>query len=131
MDTQNKATVEKRFGLSNLAIDNRTTIYVITTIIVLAGYLAYNGLPKEAFPEVVTPEIYINTPYPGNSPTEIEKLITAPLEKELNGITGVDKITSTSVESFSSVKVLFDFDISPDDALLKVKDKVDIVKADS
>ncbi len=130
MDTQNKATVEKRFGLSNLAIDNRTTVYVITAIIVLAGYLAYSGLPKEAFPEVVTPEIYINTPYPGNSPTEIEKLISAPLEKELNGITGIDKITSTSVESFSSVKVLFDFDISPDDALLKVKDKVDIVKAD-
>lgn len=131
MDNQEtKKSVVKHFGLSNLSIDNKTTVYVITTIIVLAGYLAYNSLPKEAFPEVVMPEIYINTPHPGNSPTEIEKLISSPLEKELNGITGVDEITSTSVEGFSSIKVLFDFSISPYDALLKVKDKVDIAKAD-
>ncbi len=127
---ETKKSVVKHFGLSNLSIDNKTTVYVITTIIVLAGYLAYNGLPKEAFPEVVMPEIYINTPYPGNSPTEIEKLISSPLEKELNGITGVDDITSTSVEGFSSIKVLFDFSVTPDEALLKVKDKVDIAKSD-
>ncbi|MFK7755433.1 MAG: efflux RND transporter permease subunit [Flavobacteriales bacterium] len=127
---EKKSSVVKHFGLSNISIDNRTTVYVITAIIVLAGWLAYSGLPKEAFPEVVMPEIYINTPYPGNSPTEIEKLISSPLEKELNGITGVDDITSTSVEGFSSVKVLFDFSVTPDEALLKVKDKVDIVKAD-
>ena len=131
MDNQEtQKSVVKHFGLSNLSIDNKTTVYVITTIIVLAGYLAYNNLPKEAFPEVVMPEIYINTPHPGNSPAEIEKLISSPLEKELNGITGVDEITSTSVEGFSSIKVLFDFSISPNDALLKVKDKVDIAKAD-
>jgi multidrug efflux pump len=127
---EKKSSVVKTFGLSNLAIDNRTTVYVITAIIVLAGWLAYNGLPKEAFPEVVMPEIYINTPYPGNSPAEIEKLISSPLEKELNGIAGVDDITSTSVEGFSSIKVLFDFSVTPDEALLKVKDKVDMVKAD-
>ena len=62
---EKKSAVVKTFGLSNLAIDNRTTVYVITAIIVLAGWLAYSGLPKEAFPEVVMPEIYINTPYPG------------------------------------------------------------------
>ncbi len=127
---ENKTSVAKEFGLSSLSIDNKTTVYVITAIIVLAGLLSYFSLPKENFPEVVMPEIYINTPYPGNSPTEIEKLISQPLEKELNGISGVDKISSTSVEGFSSVKVLFNFDITPDDALLKVKDKVDIVKAD-
>ena len=104
---EKKSAVVKTFGLSNLAIDNRTTVYVITAIIVLAGWLAYSGLPKEAFPEVVMPEIYINTPYPGNSPAEIEKLISSPLEKELNGIAGVDDISSTSVEGFSSIKVLF------------------------
>ena len=127
---EKKSAVVKTFSLSNLAIDNRTTVYVITAIIVLAGWVAYSGLPKEAFPEVVMPEIYINTPYPGNSPTEIEKLISSPLEKELNGIDGVDDISSTSVEGFSSIKVLFDFSVTPDEALLKVKDKVDMVKAD-
>ena len=61
----------------------------------------------------------------GNSPLDIEKLITRPLEKEINGISGVDKINSTSVEGYSTIQVKFNFDVTPDEALRKVKDKVD------
>lgn len=82
-------------------------------------------MPSEAFPEIVTPEIYVGTPYPGNSPVDLEKLITRPLEKEINGISGVDAINSTSVEGYSTIQVKFNFDVSPDEALRKVKDKVD------
>jgi len=120
----------KDFGLSTLSINNRTTVFVITLIILIAGVISYITVPKESFPEVIVPEIYIGTAYPGNSPDDIEKLITRPLEKEINSITGIDEILSTSSEGYSAVQVKFDFDVTPTEALRKVKDKVDIAKAD-
>jgi multidrug efflux pump subunit AcrB len=115
----------KSFGPSNFSVNNVVTVYVLTAIVFIAGLMSYLSMPSEAFPEIVTPEIYVGTPYPGNSPTDIEKLISRPLEKEINGITGVDEINSTSVEGYSTIQVKFDFDVTPDDALRKVKDKVD------
>ncbi|MGA0303363.1 MAG: efflux RND transporter permease subunit, partial [Schleiferiaceae bacterium] len=115
----------KSFGPSTFSVNNVMTVYVLTAIVFIAGLMSYLSMPSEAFPEIVTPEIYVGTPYPGNSPADIEKLISRPLEKEINGITGVDEINSTSVEGYSTIQVKFDFDVTPDDALRKVKDKVD------
>lgn len=125
-----KSKTIKTFGLSNAAVGNRTTVLLVLLIIFISGVTAYVSMPKEAFPEIVTPEIYISTPYPGNSPLDIEKLISRPIEKELNAISGVDEITSTSIQGNSSVRILFDFSVSVEEALRRVKDKVDIVKAD-
>ena len=91
----------KSFGPSNFSVNNVMTVYVLTAIVFIAGLMSYLSMPSEAFPEIVTPEIYVGTPYPGNSPADIEKLISRPLEKEINGITGVDEINSTSVEGYS------------------------------
>ena len=120
----------KEFKLTTFSITNRTTVFVITAIILFAGISSYITVPKESFPEVVIPEIYVGTPYPGNSPTDIEKLITRPLEKEINTITGVDEITSSSVQGYSAIQVKFNFDVTPEEALRKVKDKVDVAKSD-
>jgi multidrug efflux pump subunit AcrB len=120
----------KEFGLSSLSVNNKTTVFVIAVIIFLGGVASYMGMPKENFPDVVTPEIYIGTAYPGNSPLDIEKLITRPFEKEINSITGVDEINSTSVQGYSTIQVKFNFDVSVDEALRKVKDKVDIAMSD-
>ncbi|MCF6350707.1 MAG: efflux RND transporter permease subunit [Flavobacteriaceae bacterium] len=122
--------IHKTNALSNWAINNKATVLVITAIIFIAGITSYKSMPNEAFPEVIMPEIFITTIYPGNSSLDIEKLITRPLEKEINQITGVDKITSTSKQGFSTINVKFSFDITPEQALQKVKDKVDIAKAD-
>lgn len=120
----------KEFKLSSWAITNKSTVAVITFIAVLGGYLSYTSMPRENFPEIIVPQIYVATPYPGNSALDVEKLITKRLEKEINAITGVDKITSTSIQGFSSINVEFNFDVTPSEALLKVKDKVDIAMAD-
>jgi len=130
MKHSNEQKRNKEFKLSSLAVDNRTTIIVATLLIFFSGLVAYRSMPAEAFPEIVTPEIYVGTPYPGNSPLDIEKLITRPLEKEINGITGIDEIKSTSVQGYSTIQVKFNFDVSPGEALRKVKDKVDIAKSD-
>ena len=120
----------KEFKLSTWAIQNRMTVFVITFMIIFAGIFSYQSMPREAFPEIVVPQIFITTPYPGNSALDIEKLITKPLEKEINGISGVNEIVSTSSEGFSSIQVEFDFDVTPTEALRKVKDKVDAALSD-
>ena len=122
---EEKKSIIKQFGPSTFSVKNTMTVYVLTAIVFIAGFMSYTSMPSEAFPEIVTPEIYVGTPYPGNSPVDLEKLITRPLEKEINGISGVDAINSTSVEGYSTIQVKFNFDVSPDEALRKVKDKVD------
>jgi multidrug efflux pump len=127
---ENKKQGLKEFALSSLSLKNPVTILVLTFILAMVGMTSYNNMPREAFPEVVIPQIYVGTPYPGNSPLDMERLITRPLEKEINTITGIDKITSTSVQGFSSIDIKFDFSVTPAEALRKVKDAVDIVKGD-
>ena len=127
-DKNNKGL--KAFGLSTLALKNPVTIIVLSVILAVVGILSYKSMPREAFPEVVIPQIYVGTPYPGNSPLDIEKLITRPLEKEINTITGIDDIKSTSVEGYSTIDIKFDFSISPEQALRKVKDAVDKAMGD-
>ena len=66
----------KEFRLSSWAISNRITVSVITFIIILGGLLSYTGMARENFPEIIVPQIYVATPYPGNSALDVEKLIT-------------------------------------------------------
>ena len=72
--------VIKTFGLSNIAIKNRTTVIILTFLITIMGALAYVSMPKESFPEIVMAEIYVGTTYPGNSPVDMENLITRRIE---------------------------------------------------
>jgi multidrug efflux pump len=125
MSNQSKNKITREFGLSSLAVDNKTTVFVLTFIILISGIFAYMKMPKENFPELVIPQIYVGTAYPGNSSLDMEKLVTRPLEKEIKSISGVDKVTSTSIQGFSTVLVEFSFDVEPSDALRKVKDAVD------
>lgn len=120
----------RQFGLSNWALNNRKVVMVLTFIIFFWGVYTYITVPKESFPEIVVPTIYVGTPYPGNSGEDIEKLITGPLEKEINTITDIDKMTSSSVQGYSAINIEFDFSITAEDALRKVKDAVDKAMSD-
>jgi multidrug efflux pump len=122
--------VEKEFKPTSWAIENKVAIYVATVLVSLAGIFTYNSLPKENFPEVVFPQIYVATPYPGASPTDVENLITKQIEKQVKSIAGVKKITSNSVQDFSNVIIEFQTDVSIDDAKREVKDAVDVAKRD-
>ncbi len=120
--------IEKEFKPTSWAIDNKVSIYVATVIICLAGIMTYISLPKENFPEVVFPQIFVATVYPGASPSDIESLITKEIEKEVKSISGVKKVRSSSVQSFSNVIVEFETDIDVDKAKQDVKDAVDKAK---
>ena len=75
----------KESPISSWAIDNKTAVYVLTFILVFMGINAYNTLPKEQFPDIVIPTVYVSTIYPGTSPADIENLVTRPIEKQLKG----------------------------------------------
>lgn len=120
----------KEFKLTSGAVKNRTTIFVLTLIIIFGGVGTYLTLPKESFPEVTQPIVYIGTSHPGNSPVDMENLITRPIEKEINTIAEVDNIKSTSVQDYSTIIAEFTSDTKIEDALVKVKDAVDRAKQD-
>lgn len=115
----------KEFKPSSWAIDNKISVYVITIFISIAGLLAYNNLPKENFPDIVVPTIYINTVYVGNTPANIENLVTKPIEKQLKSISGVKKLNSTSLQDVSVIMVEFSTDVDVAVAKSKVNDAVD------
>lgn len=120
----------KQFKPSSWAIDNKVVIYVATFVIALWGLKSYNSIPKESFPEIVVPTIYINTVYYGNSPTNIENLVTKPIEKQLKGIAGVKKLNSTSLQDVSVIMVEFNTSMNVSSAKEKVKDAVDKAATD-
>ncbi|MCB9264565.1 MAG: efflux RND transporter permease subunit [Lewinellaceae bacterium] len=120
----------REFGLSSLAVDNGTSVFILTLMIFIFGIEAYQNMPKEQFPEVAWPTVYINTPYFGNSAADIENLVTRPIEKELQSITGVKDIRSTSIQDFSVITAEFDADMDLDEAVRKVKDAVDKAKSE-
>ena len=120
--------VFKEFKPSSWAINNRTTVFIITIMLTIMGISTYNGLPKELYPDITMPTIYVATIYPGSSPSDMENLITKQLEKEIGAISGVNKIISSSVQDFSSIQVEFVSGTDIDEANQKVKDAVDKAK---
>lgn len=124
-DNKQKKQVDKEFGLSSWAINNKTTIYVMMVMIFISGISAFLSMPRESFPEIKETKIYVSSLYPGNTAEDIEKLITDPLEDRLKTVSNVVEITSTSQEDYSMVVVEFDENITVDQAKQKVKDEID------
>jgi len=122
--------LHKEFFGTSWAIDNKISVYVLIFIISVFGIINYYSIPKEQIPEIVIPMVVVNSIYPGASPSDIENLVTRPLEKNLKSISGVKKITSRSVQDFSAIIVEFNTGIEIRDAKQKVSDAVDKTKKD-
>lgn len=128
-DISDKAKT-REFRPANIALGNKSTIFLLTLILAVFGIYSYRSLPKELFPDVVIPTIMVKTIYPGNPPLDMENLITRPLENEINTISGIKKLSSTSTQDNSDIIVEFQTDIDIKSALQDVKDAVDRVKPD-
>ena len=129
MSQDNKMS-SRKFGPTNFAVNNKISMFLLTMIITFLGFNSYNSMPKESFPEIVIPTIYVGTTYSGNSAEDMEKLVTKPLEKEIASITGIKKLDGTSIQDFSNIIVEFNTGVEVEDALREVKDAVDKAKND-
>ena len=117
-------------SITNLAINNRVAIVVLTVALSLAGLYAYVALPKESQPQIEFATIVVTTIYPGASPDDIEAIITQEVEREVSSISGLDELRSTSTEGVSTVIAEFLPDKDIDEASREVREAVDLAKTE-
>jgi len=130
MENENTNKVIRNFWLSSWALKNKNTVYLIIVAIISFGLYSYITLPKELFPEINIPTVMVQTLYPGNPPVDIENLITRQLEKEVESVKGIKKMTSLSTQDASSIFVEFQTNVDIKTALQDVKDAVDKARTD-
>lgn len=118
----------KEFKLTSLAVEHSTSVIVLFFFLAVAGLRSYGAIPKESFPEIEIPMIVVNTIYPGVAPGDVESLVTLKIEEELNGISDVKELSSTSVEGYASVTAEFESSISMEEALQEVRERVDLAR---
>lgn len=126
-DSKNKI---RDFKLTAWALKNKNTVYIALFALLIFGFYAYKSMPKELFPEINYPTVFVQTIYSGNSASDIENLITDPLEKELNSLDNVNELKSTSAQDMSMIFIEYNPDIKINDVLPDVKDAVDRAKKD-
>jgi len=122
--------VIRNFGLSTWALNNKNTVYLFTIIAILFGLYSYVFMPKELYPDVQFPTVMVQTIYPGNPPVDMENLVTRPLEKEIESVKGIKKMTSSSSQDASSIFVEFQTNVDIKTALQDIKDAVDKAQSD-
>jgi len=105
---------------------------VILMIILLSGWgiYSYLNLPLESNPEVKIPVAVITDIFPGASPADVEELVTKKIETDISGVQGINKITSTSANSFSTVSVEFDANQNIDDSVRRLRDQLSVIRND-
>lgn len=118
------------YNLIGFLGSNKTTVYLVTFLLTIAGYSIFNNLPKEQFPDIVIPQVYVNTVYAGTAPADIENLINRPLEKQIKSEQGVKNITSNALQDVSVILVEFDTDVEVQVAKDRVKNAIDKARKD-
>ncbi len=126
-NTENKEIKkgQREFKLTTLALKNKNTVYLGVFVLLIFGVISYLTMPKELFPEINFPTVYVQTIYPGNSPEDIENLISRPLENELQTVQGINKLRSNSLQDFSMIFVEFQTNVDIKEAMVEVKDAID------
>lgn len=127
-DTSAPVEDRKEFTVTSFSINNRISVLVLVFLIAVIGIQSYLDIPKEAQPDITIPNIIVITTYPGVSPVDMENLVTRKLEEEISGVSDIKQMTSTTTEGYSSINVEFNTDINIDEALQKIREKVDLAK---
>lgn len=115
-------------NVTRFSVSHAVSVWVLIVVLFIGGLIAYNELPREAAPDIAIPIVIVSTPYFGVSPADMETLVTNPIEKEFKGLTGLKKMTSTSAESVSLVTLEFEPSINIEDALQRIRDRLDKAK---
>ena len=109
------------------SIEKPVTVIVGVILIILFGIIGLSRMPYQLSPTVIEPEISITTTWTGATPYEVEREIIEEQEKVLKGIPGLVEMESSSFNSRGSVTLRFSIGTDPDEALLRVSNKLDEV----
>lgn len=116
--------------LIDAAFSRARTVILALIMVLVAGALAYQAIPKEAEPDVPIPIITVTMTHEGISPEDGERLLIRPMEKELRSIEGIKETRATAGEGYASLTLEFDAGFDADRALREVREKVDIARAE-
>lgn len=116
--------------INRAALNRQPAVMVLLVFVVIAGLAAYAALPREDDPDITIPYIFVQTSFDGVAPEDMETLVTMPLERKLKGLSDTKEISSISDDGVSLIRVEFTPGVDIDDALQKVRDKVDQAKPD-
>jgi HAE1 family hydrophobic/amphiphilic exporter-1 len=114
--------------ISDTAIKRPVLTIVAMLLFVVFGIVALSQLDTDEYPEIDAPVVVIGIPYPGASPDVVEREVIDPIEEVISGISGVDKMTSNSLDSYASIIVEFDFSKDPRLATQEVRDKISEIR---
>jgi HAE1 family hydrophobic/amphiphilic exporter-1 len=98
---------------------------MFTSVMVLLGGISFFRLPVDLMPEVQNPTLTVRTSYPGVASEEMENLVTRPLEASLSSAPGIYRISSTSAEGSSNIRLSFDWNVNLDEAANEVRTRID------
>ncbi|MDP8218893.1 MAG: efflux RND transporter permease subunit [Candidatus Theseobacter exili] len=116
--------------ITEIALRHKITVFFGLFILIIIGINSYLTLPRENAPDIPIPIFIITTVYPGVAPQDMERLVTVPLEKKLQELSGVEEMNSTTGEGVSIIRIEFTVDFNLDQAFQKVREKVDLAKPD-
>ena len=97
---------------------------VISIVIVLLGFIGLVSLPIEQYPNIAPPNIVVIASYPGADAETVKNAVVTPLEESINGVEGMDYITSTSSPSSAMIQIMFRQGMNPDMCAVNVQNRV-------
>ncbi|HBG97916.1 MAG TPA: acriflavine resistance protein B [Rhodobacteraceae bacterium] len=116
-------------GLVDWAAGRARMVMAFILLTLVAGMFAYTTLPKEGEPDIEIPALFIAVPFPGISAADAEKMLVEPLEAEVQGLDGLDRMTGFGTEGFAQLVLEFEFGWDRAKTLADVRDAVDKAKA--
>ena len=117
-------------ALIEAIVDRPRPVLLVLAVLIIAGIASYITIPKEAEPDIVIPQMYINILHEGISPEDAERLLIRPMETELRSLEGLDEIRATASEGSAVLILEFDAGFDADQALSDVREKVDLASAE-
>src|SRR3954468_637274 len=115
-------------NLADIAIKRPVFITCVVILSLAAGLLAMSRLGIDLFPDVTFPVVTITTPYPGAGPSEVETLVSKPLEDEISTLSGLKRLSSINQESVSTVVAEFTLETDVKFAEQQIRDRVGSAK---
>src|SRR6185436_2430656 len=116
--------------ISDFAIKRRIVTVVVMLALVIFGIFSLISLEVDEFPDLTNPIVFVAVPYPGASPSQVEREVVEPMEEAFSALSGVDKITSKSLDGFAQIIVQFVFEKDPDQATQDVRDAISGIRND-
>ena len=109
--------------ISDISVKRPVFATVISLLILAFGILSFNDLPLREYPDTSPPRVSVSTSYPGASAQVVETKITQQIEDQINGIEGVESISSSSQDGASQISVEFSLKRDIDEAANDVSDR--------